>query len=260
MQIKPKKRLGQNFLLDGNIRRKIIAACGFKNTDIAVELGAGRGELTGLIAERAKKVFALEIDPHLCEIAREALKKFRNVEIINADILRVDFRKFFKGSKGKVIGNIPYYISSPIIQRLLEFRDNITQAFVTVQKEFARRMTALCGCKDYGSFSCFVQYYAEAKSMFNIKKSCFFPAPKVDSSLVRLTMRKEPAVCVKDEKLFFQIIRGAFNKRRKTLKNSLEGILPRSKLEEYFGRYSIDPRIRPEELTLQDFANIQKNY
>lgn len=260
MQIKPKKKLGQNFLLDRNIQRKIIAACGFKNTGIAVELGAGRGELTGLIAGAVKKVFAIEIDSDLCGIARGVLKEFRNVEIINADILKFDFRKFFKESKVTVIGNIPYYISSPIIERLLKFRDNIIEAFVTVQKEFARRMAAPSGSRDYGSFSCFVQYYAEPKIIFNIKKNSFFPVPKVDSSLVRLKMRKEPAVYVKDEKLFFKIIRGAFNKRRKTLKNSLEGIVSQDELKGYFSRYSIDPNIRPEQFTLEDFANIQKKY
>ncbi|MFH0763098.1 MAG: 16S rRNA (adenine(1518)-N(6)/adenine(1519)-N(6))-dimethyltransferase RsmA [Candidatus Omnitrophota bacterium] len=260
MQIKPKKRLGQNFLLDGNIQRKIIAAGEFKNSDIVVELGAGRGELTGLIAGAAKKVFAIEIDSRLCEIAGEALKAFPNVKIINADILKFNFKNFFKDSKVKVIGNIPYYISSPIIEHLLKSRANIIEACLSLQKEFARRIAAPSGSKDYGSFSCFVQYYAEARIIFKIKKNSFFPVPKVDSSLVRLTIRKEPAVCVKDEKLFFKVIRAAFNKRRKTLKNSLEGIIAPDKLERYFKRYALDSRIRPEQLTLQDFANIQKKH
>ncbi|MDI6606453.1 MAG: 16S rRNA (adenine(1518)-N(6)/adenine(1519)-N(6))-dimethyltransferase RsmA [Candidatus Omnitrophota bacterium] len=258
MHIKPKKRLGQNFLFDGNIQRKIIAACGFKNTDIVLELGAGRGELTGLIAARVEKVFAIEIDSALCEIARGALKGFPNAEVICADILKFDFKKFFKESKVKVIGNIPYYISSPIIERLVKFRDNITEAHLSVQKEFARRMAASSGSKDYGSFSCFVQYYTQAQVIFNIKKNSFFPVPQVDSSLVRLKMRKEPAVYVKDEKLLFKTIRAAFNKRRKTLKNSLEGVVSRDKLGRYFKKYAIDPRIRGEELALQDFANINE--
>jgi 16S rRNA (adenine1518-N6/adenine1519-N6)-dimethyltransferase len=258
MRIKPKKKLGQNFLVDGNIRRKIIAACELKNTDIAVELGAGRGELTGLIAARAEKVFAIEIDSALCEIAGDALKEFPNARIINADILKFDFGIFFKESKVKVIGNIPYYISSPIIERLVKFRDNITEAYISVQKEFARRMAAPSGSKDYGSFSCFVQYYAQTNVIFNIKKNSFFPVPQVDSSFVRLKIRKEPAVYVKDEKLFFKTIRAAFNKRRKTLKNSMEGVVSRDKLERYFMRYAIDPRIRGEELALQDFANINE--
>lgn len=259
MQLKPKKKLGQNFLFDRNVQRKVVAACGFKANETVVELGCGRGELTGLIAERVKKVFALEIDPALCALAAETLKSFANIQIINTDILKFDFAKFFKRLKVKVFGNIPYYISSPIIAHLIESRSNITQAYLTVQKEFSRRMNASSGSSEYGSLSCFVQYYAETAVLFDIKKNSFFPAPKVGSSLVKLAMRRHPAVAVKDERLFFKIIRGAFNQRRKTLRNSLKGILPRDAVERFFSRHSLDPHIRPERLTLQDFANLSES-
>jgi 16S rRNA (adenine1518-N6/adenine1519-N6)-dimethyltransferase len=258
MRIKPKKRLGQNFLIDKNIQRKIIDSLELKPADTVFEIGAGRGELTCLISQKVHRVFALEVDPGLCQALKDNLSAFSNATIINQDVLKFNFKAHLNKIEGKikVIGNIPYYISTPIIERLIKSRDKIDTAFITVQKEFAARMSALPGSKEYGAFSCFVQYYAEPKILFTIKRTSFFPAPKVDSCLVRLNIRKEPAVFSRNEKLLFKIIRGAFNKRRKTLRNSLSSIIPPKKLESFFDKYKIDRNTRPERLSLQDFANL----
>jgi len=258
MHKNPKKRLGQNFLIDKNIQRKIIDSLELKSSDIILEIGAGRGELTRLIAKAVKGIYALEIDAYLCKILKDNLKGYSDIEIINQDILKFNLKRHFKKVKGKlkVIGNIPYYISSPIVEYLLKFRNAIDTIFITVQREFARRMIACPGSKEYGAFSCFVQYYLEPKIILNIKKTCFSPVPKVDSCLVRLSVRPRQAVILKDEKLFFQIIRAAFNKRRKTLRNSLRDIILPESLEIFFKKYNITPNIRPEDLSLQDFAHL----
>lgn len=258
MHIKPKKKLGQNFLVDKNIQRKIIACLELKPSDIVLEIGAGNGELTGLIARTTGKIYALEIDGHLCQTLKNGSKGYSNIEIINQDILRLDFKRYFSRIKKriKVVGNIPYYISSPIIEYLIKFRKKIDSVFITVQKEFAIRMAAVCGSKLYGAFSCFVQYYFEPQILLNIKKTCFFPMPKVDSCLVKLKIRAERPVEPKDEKLFFKIVRTAFNYRRKTLRNSLRDTVSKQKLERFFSQYGIDSNTRPEKLSLEDFANL----
>jgi len=253
MYTKPKKSLGQNFLKDPNIRRKIISACAFSPSDKVLEIGAGTGLMTGLIAGSVKEVFALEIDGSLIDVLKDNLKGFDNVNIVNKDILKFDLDQI-RAKKLKVFGNIPYYITTPIIEHLLSFRNKIDYIFLTVQKEFGKRMAADPGSKDYGSFSLFVQYYAECKILFTIKKNSFYPAPKVDSCFLRLKIRQEPVVNVADEERFFKIIRTAFQQRRKTLKNSLEGLVKESRLEEFFRICNIDPKIRPEDLSLQDFA------
>ncbi|MBM3246245.1 MAG: ribosomal RNA small subunit methyltransferase A [Candidatus Omnitrophica bacterium] len=253
----PKKKLGQNFLVDKNIQKKIIAAAELKKDDIVLEIGAGRGELTRCIAQKVARVYALEIDRSLCDILKGNLKEYKNTVVINEDVLKFNLKRHFRGqARIKVMGNIPYYITTPIIERLFKFKDKINTVFFTVQKEFGRRMTAACGSKEYGSFSCFLQYYAQPKIIFIIKKNCFFPAPKVDSCFLRLDIRQKPPVKLKDEQLFFQIIRRAFNQRRKTLRNSLKGSVYASKLERFFREYRIDPNTRPERLSLKDFANL----
>ncbi|MFA5176678.1 MAG: 16S rRNA (adenine(1518)-N(6)/adenine(1519)-N(6))-dimethyltransferase RsmA [Candidatus Omnitrophota bacterium] len=259
MRILPKKSLGQNFLIDQNIRNKIVASLELKKDDVVLEIGSGKGELTQAIAQQVSKVFGLEIDRRLYSLL---VQKFtgpgKKVEIINQDILKLEIAKFLKENKIKgrikVFGNIPYYISSPIIEHLLKFRDRIEAIFITVQKEFAARVAAAPGSKAYGSFSCFTQYYACPRVIFNISRNCFKPAPKVDSSFLELKIREEPAVQVKDEELFFKIIRGAFNQRRKTLRNSLEGIVSEETLNVFFNESGLDRGIRPEDLKLQDFA------
>ena len=260
MYLKPKKRLGQNFLIDKNIQNKIINACNFRSSDTVLEIGAGRGELTGLIAERVNKVYAFEIDHNLCSILKDNLINHKNAAIINGDFLKVDLREYFKKSDDsiKVIGNIPYYITTPIIEYLLKYKDNIEIIFLTVQKEFALRMLSKAGSKDYGSFSCFIQYYTRPKKLFFVTRTCFKPVPKVDSCFLQLEIRQEPPVKIENEELFFKIIRAAFNKRRKTLRNSLKGVISLEGLEKFFAKYDLDSDIRPESLTLEDFAKLSK--
>jgi 16S rRNA (adenine1518-N6/adenine1519-N6)-dimethyltransferase len=259
MRSKPKKNLGQNFLTDTNIQRKIIGSIDLKADETVLEIGSGRGELTCLIAPLVRKIYALEIDAQLCKELAQNLSCRLNAEIINRDILKFNLAKELN-SKGKikVFGNIPYYITSPIIEHLFSHRDKISAIYLTVQKEFALRLAAKAGSKDYGAFSCFVQYYTEPKILFLIRKNSFYPAPKVDSCFLKLKLRRSPPVETEDENALFKIIRQAFGKRRKTLKNSLKGTVPEEKLNLFFARYNIRPDIRPERLSLQDFANLIK--
>ena len=256
MHIKPKKSLGQNFLTDKNIRNKIIDSCGLKNTDTVLEIGAGRGEMTPLIAALAGMVFAVELDKGLLPDLGKAISGYRNVRIIKEDILKVDIASLAGqgGHKMTVIGNIPYYISSPIITRLIRQKDVIGDIFVTVQKEFAQRVAAVPGSKDYGSLSCFVRYYAEPKMLFTIKRNSFFPAPKVDSAFLHLRVSHEPRVKVNDEVSFFNLVRSSFNQRRKTLRSSLKGIVDAQALSGFFDERRMDPNTRPEGLSIEDFA------
>ncbi|MFH0913410.1 MAG: 16S rRNA (adenine(1518)-N(6)/adenine(1519)-N(6))-dimethyltransferase RsmA [Candidatus Omnitrophota bacterium] len=258
MHLKPKKSLGQNFLVDKNIQRKLIAAYKLKSNEQILEIGAGYGNLTKLAAGNAAFIYALEIDRGLCKILKEDTKGYTNIRVINQDILKFNFRRNFKQLKNrlKVIGNIPYYITTPIIEHLFRYPDKIENIFITVQKEFAKRIIACPGSKNYGSFSCFVQYHSIPKVLFSIKKNCFLPRPEVDSCLLQLDIRGAKAVEVKDERRLFRIIRSAFNQRRKTLRNSLDGIIPPGKIVLFFKEYGISPNIRPEGLTLQSFANL----
>lgn len=223
-----------------------------------MEIGSGRGEITRLVAESAKKIFALELDLRLKESLLRNLKGFSNVELIHADILKFDLNKIAAAAdcKVKVIGNIPYYISTPIIEHLLEYKEKISVIFITVQKEFAQRITAKPGSKDYGSLSCFLQYYMQPQICFLIKRTSFIPSPKVDSAFLKLVVRERPPVSVEDKVLLFKIIRNAFNQRRKTLKNSLEGIVEKEVLDEYFRRFAVSSNIRPQDMSLDDFARL----
>ena len=213
-----------------------------------------------MIAERVNKVYAFEIDRNLCSILKDNLINHKNAAIINKDFLKVDLREYFKKSDGKVkvIGNIPYYITTPIIEYLLKYKHNLEIIFLTVQKVFALRMLSKAGSKDYGSFSCFIQYYTRPKKLFFITRACFRPIPKVDSCFLELGIRQAPPVKIENEELLFKIIRAAFNKRRKTLRNSLKGIITSEGLEEFFVKYDMDSNIRPESLALEDFAKLSK--
>ena len=263
MYIKPKKSLGQNFLTDKNIQKKIICACSLTKEDIVLEIGAGRGDLTAQLAQSAHKVYALEIDQRLFPFLQQALGAYNNCRIIKTDILKFDINKFLQANKIKqkikVIGNIPYYICSPIIEQLIGYRKDISAAFITVQKEFGRRIQAVPGSKEYGSFSCFTQYYCECKIIFEIKKNSFKPAPNVDSCFLSLKFRQKPPVLVRDEEKFFKLIRTAFNQRRKTLRNSLDGLVAQDRLKDFLQGAGIDRNVRPEDLSLEQFASLS-NY
>jgi len=251
MRQKAKKKLGQNFLIDQNIQRKIISSLGLSGSDIVLEIGSGRGALTKLLCEKVFAVYAVEIDEELCASLKEEFKFTRNLKIIHSDFLKLDLLPILKEGKIKAVGNIPYYISSPIIERLLQFNKKISAIFLTVQKEFALRITAQPGSKAYGALSCFVQYYTQPKILFLISRNCFTPTPKVDSAFISLTPRLQKMLPSKEEDLFFKIVRSAFSKRRKTLRNSLKNIVPPGALKGHAHK-------RAEELSLQDFALIVK--
>ncbi|MFA4888533.1 MAG: 16S rRNA (adenine(1518)-N(6)/adenine(1519)-N(6))-dimethyltransferase RsmA [Candidatus Omnitrophota bacterium] len=248
---KPKKSLGQNFLTDGNIQRKIIDSLDLRDKDIVLEIGSGGGCLTKLIAKKVLLVYAVELDSRLCALMEDDFKQIKNIKIIHADFLKLRLETFLKTGKVKVVGNIPYYISSPIIQRLLEFKRKIDSAYLTVQKEFALRIVSPPGPKTYGSLSVFAQYHTQPEILFYISRNCFNPSPRVDSAFIRLIPKHKQILNKQEELLFFKIVRGAFMKRRKTLKNSLQGIIPQAALGSYFSQ-------RPETLSIRDFVILTK--
>jgi len=259
MYPKPKKRLGQNFLTDKNIQKKIVKVCKLKKTDIILEIGPGRGELTQYLLKAAKRVIAVEVDKELCELLTSKFSSSRNFELVNKDILRTNLVNLV-GCQGSerimVIANIPYYISTPIIAHLLDYNESIEIIYLSLQKELAARLTAGPGNKSYGALGCFVQFYTQPKILFSIKRSSFWPRPKVDSCFVELKMLPEPKVAVKNETFFFKLISLAFNQRRKLLKNSLARLFPQSKISDCLKAIGLKEKIRAEDLSLSDFARV----
>lgn len=255
------KKFGQNFLIDSHVLDKIIAAAGVTKEDVVLEIGPGFGTMTQYLAEAAKEVIAVEIDKTLIPILHETLADYENVTIINEDILKVDIAKLVEEKNGgkpiKVVANLPYYITTPIIMGLFESHvplDNIT---VMVQKEVAQRMQAGPGTKDYGALSLAVQFYAEPYIVANVPPNCFIPRPGVGSAVIRLTKWDTPPIAVKDEKLLFALIRASFNQRRKTLQNSLVngGIsVTKEQVVEALEKLELSPTVRGEALTLEQFA------
>ena len=249
-----KKNLGQNFLTDIRIQQKIIQACDLKIEDVVVEIGPGSGALTRLIAPKVKRLICVETDRDLIGPLRSGLAS--SAEIVHADFLKWDMSHL--PSEVKVIGNIPYYISTPIIEKLIQDRTKFSAAFLTVQLEFGQRLTAKAGGKDYGSLSCFAQYYADIKMLFKIKNTCFKPAPKVDSCFLRLMMKALPDPIARDEEFLFKLIPTAFQQRRKNIVNSLKGLAAKEKLEESLKSLGINPNARPENLTLSNYIALSK--
>jgi len=268
MRHKPKKSLGQNFLTDKNMQEKVLRTCGFTPLDTVLEIGAGRAEMTRLIVKQVKKIYALELDRQLACDLKQDFGGSPSVEVINEDILKFQITQKFKKFPGriKVFGNIPYYITTPIIEHLLEHRKKIESIYITVQKEVAERIVAQKQEEAYGSLSCFLQYYTTPEILLHIKRNCFTPIPGVDSCLLRLVIKRKTELSSADSKRLFKIIRAAFNQRRKALKNSLKGILAQGKIAAFLSHRQIDPLIRPEQLALSDFIaliknkNIQNNY
>lgn len=259
MHPKPKKSLGQNFLIDKNIQEKIVKTCKLKKTDIILEIGSGRGELTQHLLKAAKRVIAVEVDKALCELLTSKFSSSANFELVNKDILKINLANLV-GCQGRVrvrvIANIPYYISTPIIAHLLDYNESIEVIYLTLQKELAARLTAGPGNKSYGAFGCFAQFYTQPKILFSIKRSSFWPRPKVDSCFIELKMLPKPRVGVKNEKLFFRLIRLAFNQRRKLLKNSLAKLFPQVKITDCLKAIGLKQKIRAEDLPLADFARL----
>ena len=255
-----KKSYGQNFLIDSHVIDKIVKAAEIGKNDNVLEIGPGIGTLTQYLAEAAGKVAAVEIDEKLIPVLSETLAEYGNVEVINQDILKCDIDSIFGGEPFKVVANLPYYITTPIIMGLLEGKSHFDSLTVMIQKEVADRMKAGPGTKDYGALSLAVQYYAEPYLAANVPPNCFMPRPAVGSAVIRLKRRPAPAVEVRDEKLLFKLIRAAFMERRKTLlnavKNSQELDIPKERVEEVLAQLGIDTRIRGEALTLEQFALI----
>lgn len=258
------KRFGQNFLIDTHVLEKIIAASQITKDDFVLEIGPGIGTMTQYLAEYAREVTAVEIDNTLIPILKDTLKDWDNVTVINDDILKVDIRKLALEKNGgrpiKVVANLPYYITTPIIMGLFENQVPIDSITIMVQKEVADRMQVGPGTKDYGALSLAVQYYARPEIVANVPPNCFMPRPKVGSAVIRLERYEKPPVQVTDEKLMFRIIRASFNHRRKTLvnglKNSQELSYSREEIEEVLNTCGIPLNIRGEALTLAEFAEI----
>lgn len=258
----PLKRFGENYLIDGNIKDKIIAQMRLSKRDVVLEIGPGLGALTIDLAESGADILAVEKDKKAFDILADlAGSRFPNLKLFNEDILKFDLKGAVGNARGiKIAGNLPYYITAPVIEYIIENRPLIKMALVMVQKEVAMRLLAKPKTDDYGSLSCFVQYYTKPEYIHTVKRTCFHPAPEVDSAIVRFDILDSPSVEVKDEELFFRIIRGAFNQRRKSIINSLsrEEVLdlPKDKLHAMLRGAGIDPSARPERLSLADFAKI----
>lgn len=255
------KSLGQNFLIDGNIVRKICEEGQITKDDEVLEIGPGIGTLTEELALRARKVVAVEIDKTLLPILGETLTDYDNIEIVHGDILKLDLQELFKEkfeSKSiKVVANLPYYITTPIISRFLEEEIDVDSILVMVQKEVAERMGASPGSKDYGSLSVFVQYYTEPEIVLTVPKNVFMPRPNVDSAVIRLKMRKEK-IALKDKDIFFKVVKAAFSKRRKTILNSLsQGLnMEKEEIREILEKAEISPTERAENLNIEEFSKI----
>ena len=255
-----RKNFGQNFLIDEHVISKIIEAADIGEEDLVLEIGPGIGTLTQYLAEAAGEVIAVEIDKKLIPILDETLADYDNVTVVNQDILKCDIEELTGGRSFKIVANLPYYITTPIIMELLENRVNAESITVMIQKEVADRMQAAPGTKDYGALSLAVQYYADPYLAANVPPNCFMPRPNVGSAVIRLTRREKPAVEVKDEKLMFKLIRAAFNQRRKTLVNAVKNFegLPytREDIEGALESLGINPLIRGEALGLEEFAKL----
>ena len=258
------KKFGQNFLIDTHVLDKIIRAAGVTKEDMVLEIGPGIGTMTQCLAEAAGRVVAVEIDSNLIPILKDTLKDYDNITVINEDILKVDIKKLAEEYNGgrpiKVVANLPYYITTPIIMGLFESEVPIDNITVMVQKEVADRMQTGPGSKDYGALSLAVQYYAEPYIVANVPPNCFIPRPNVGSAVIRLTRHQKPPVEVKDSGLMFRLIRASFNQRRKTLQNGLNNSSELHYSKEQIARaiesLGVPATVRGEALTLEQFARL----
>ena len=264
-----KKSLGQNFLIDTNILRRIVDFAELSDTTGVIEIGPGIGALTEQLARRAKKVVAFEIDQRLLPILADTLSPYSNIRIIHQDILKANVQQVineeFDGITDiMVVANLPYYVTTPIIMKLLTENLPIRGIVVMLQKEVADRISAKPSSKDYGSLSIAVQYYTKAETVMTVPRTVFVPQPNVDSAVIRLTKLSEPPVKVRDEAFFFDVVRASFGQRRKTILNNLTSNLPKGKLykeviQEALQELNIDPRRRGETLTITEFALLSEH-
>ncbi|MCU0582068.1 MAG: 16S rRNA (adenine(1518)-N(6)/adenine(1519)-N(6))-dimethyltransferase RsmA [Syntrophales bacterium] len=261
--IRPNKHYGQSFLIDDDMFRKIVVAGQVKPGDTVVEIGAGLGVMTGLIADVAAQVFAVEVDPNLIDVLRENLRGKDNIEIVHQDILHVDFNAVTSGipkGKIKVMGNIPYNITSEILFHLLEYRSVIHSAVLLMQQEVAERLTADPGTKTYGIPSVILSMYADLETLFSVSNRCFYPVPAVQSAVIRMTFRAEPRYTLRNEAFFSRLVRASFAQRRKTLLNNLKAFRKIEKTPEeivaLLAGLHIDGTRRAETLKLSEFASL----
>ena len=262
------KKFGQNFLIDAHVLNKIIASADITKDDCVLEIGPGIGTMTQYLAEAAGKVVAVEIDRNLIPILSETLADYENVTVINEDVLKLDIAKladeYNQGRPIKVVANLPYYITTPIIMGLFESHVPVKSITVMVQKEVAMRMQAGPGTKDYGALSLAVQFYAEPYIVANVPPNCFMPRPNVGSAVIRLTLHENPPTTVKDESLMFRIIRASFNQRRKALLNGLnnspEIAATKEQIQTAFEKLGFPANVRGETLTLKEFAALADEF
>ncbi|ANA80212.1 16S rRNA (adenine(1518)-N(6)/adenine(1519)-N(6))-dimethyltransferase RsmA [Paenibacillus glucanolyticus] len=260
-----KKSLGQNFLIDQNILYKIVEAAGLDEDKGALEIGPGIGALTEKLAQTAGTVTAIEIDQRLIPILREVLEPYENVKVHHEDVLKVDLHELFQQdfagvSKVSVVANLPYYVTTPILMKLLEEKLPLENIVVMIQKEVAERMAAAPGSKDYGSLSIAVQYYSEPKLVCIVPHTVFIPQPNVASAVIRLAVREEPPVSVEDEGFFFEVVQASFAQRRKTIANNLKSRFfageGRERLEQLLQEAGIVPSRRGETLSIEEYAKL----
>ena len=261
-----KKSLGQNFLIDTNILHRIVDHANVTDSSGAIEIGPGIGALTEQLAKRAKKVVAFEIDQRLLPILGETLAPYNNVKIVHSDVLKADVNRVIREEMQgiddiMVVANLPYYVTTPIIMKLLTENIPIRGIVVMLQKEVADRISAKPGTKDYGSLSIAIQYYTTAEVVMTVPKTVFVPQPNVESAVIRLMKRERPIVEVQDETFFFEVVRGSFSQRRKTILNNLmssleDGKANKSLIEGILTNLDIDPRRRGETLSIEEFARL----
>ena len=248
--IHPNKSLGQNFLIDENALNTIAENVNTKDT--VIEIGPGLGTLTSILLEKAKKVIVVEIDPKMIGILQDRFKFYKNIEIINKDILKTEINQI--APKAKIVANLPYYITTQIITKIIQ--SDVDDITILIQKEVAERICAKPGEKEAGAITYYINYYANSEIVGYVPKESFIPNPKVESAIVRLSKIKKPRVKVHNEKLLFKIIKENFTKRRKSILNSLSNIIEKDKLKEILNELNIDEKIRGEELTLEQYAEI----
>ncbi len=262
--IKANKKLGQNFLIDDNVIENIIIAAGVTEEDLIIEIGPGLGTLTSKLLEKAGRVIAVELDENMLKILQDRFKLYNNIQLINEDILKINLKELITSNLNnlknvKIVANLPYYITTPIIMKLLEDRLNIESITVMVQKEVADRITAAPGDKLSGAITYSVNYYSTTEKVVLVGKECFIPSPEVDSEVIKLNIRKEPPVEVENEEIFFKIIKASFMQRRKTLANSLTNagiIKDKESANRIFDKMNLKPDIRGEKLTIEEFAKL----
>ncbi len=259
------KRLGQNFLIDDYVIKQTVQTADITTEDLVIEIGPGLGTLTNLLLEKAKKVIAIELDNRMISILKERFQFYSNFEVIHEDILKLDLNDLIKKEKKensikevKIVANLPYYITTPIIMKLLEDKLEVKTITVMVQKEVADRLTEEPGGKLAGAITYSVNYYAQVKKVVDVSKESFIPAPEVASTVIQLQLREKPKVEVKNEKIFFQLIKVSFMQRRKTLLNSVSnsGLIEKEKLRKILEKLGIEENIRGETLSLEQFAKI----